>query len=165
MVLGFKISRSVEKPLHGCIVTLYVIAIRIQKPRNSNCSNPASYYHQKEYYAILVQAVCDSSCRFIFCSAICAGPTHDSADFTVSSFSTKLETNGLPYGYYIAADEACLCSEYVITSIPMVEFEPGSAEDGLTFTYQAIVWILNSPSKSHGNIVFTLETTEVLFVA
>eukprot|EP00171_Calliarthron_tuberculosum_P005988 IDg5988t1 len=73
----FSSSRHGANPLPGYISALDGIAIRIRKPRTSDCTNPASYYHRKRYYAITVQDICDSDYRFMFMSAKCAGPTHD----------------------------------------------------------------------------------------
>jgi len=67
---GFSSSRNNGNPLAGCVGALDGIAVRIAKPRVSDCIDPASYYHRKGYYAIPVQAICDSSYRFIFFSAI-----------------------------------------------------------------------------------------------
>ena len=80
-----------------------------------------------------MEAICDAPYRFTFSSAKCAGPTHDSVAFAVSSFAEKLEEEGLPPGYWIAADEACMCDEKVITPIPAADAEPVSPEDGFSF--------------------------------
>ena len=113
----FHVSRRRNNPLPGCIGALDGIAIRITKPRASDCFDPASYFHRKGFYALPVQAICDSRYRFTFFSAKCAGPTHDSVAFSVSSYANKLRNGLLPYGYWIAADDAYICDENIITPI------------------------------------------------
>jgi len=134
--MGFSSSRGNSNPLQGCIGALDGIAVRISKPRPSDCINPASYYHRKGYYAIPVQAICDSKYRFTFFSAKCAGPTHDSVAFEVSSFAENLRNGLLPNGYWIAADDAYVSDETIITPLPISQSATGTHGDAFNF-YQS----------------------------
>jgi DDE superfamily endonuclease len=71
--------------------------------------------------AFCIQAICDSKYRFMIASALCPGSTHDSVVFAVSSLSTFLQrspNDGLPQGFFVAADEAYSCSDRVLTPWP-----------------------------------------------
>lgn len=133
---GFRCSRKFPNPLPGCIGALDGIAIPITKPRTTDCGNPSTYFHRKGYFALPVQAICDSRYRFTFCSAKCAGPTHDSVAFSVSSYAARLASEGLPRGYWIAADDAYICTESVITPVQGSDAAPGSAADAFNY-YQS----------------------------
>jgi DDE superfamily endonuclease len=115
---GFTRGKS---PLSGCVGALDGIAIRITKPASRDVANPVTYYNRKGMFALCIQAVCDSKHRFMFASALCLGSTHDSVAFAASSFSTFLQrspNDGLPQGFFIAADEAYSCSDRVLTPWP-----------------------------------------------
>ena len=86
-------------PLYGSIGSLDGIAIKICKLRRIDISNPTSYYHRKGSYAVPVQAICDAKYRFIFFSAKCAGPAHDSVAFSVSSPTNFLQNDVLRKGF------------------------------------------------------------------
>ena len=134
VALGFSISRNKENRLPGCVGSLDGLAVRIRKPRKTDVCNPSGYYHRKGYYAIPVQAVCDSLYRFTFFSAKCAGPTHDSVAFSVLSLYNRLSDEGLPQGYWIAADDgAYVCDEHLITPVTAGEAKPGSVGDAFNF--------------------------------
>lgn len=135
---GFANSRANRNPLKGCVGALDGIAIRIRNPRASDCINPATYYHRKGYFAIPVQAICDAKYRFVFFSAKCAGPTHDSVAFGVSSYANQLKLGKLPRGFWIAADEAYSCDEYVINPVPSANAEPDSPADGFNFYFSSL---------------------------
>lgn len=130
---GFSVSRAVINPLYGCVGCLDGIAIRIRKPRKQDCLNPAHYYHRKGFYAIPVQAICDSNYRFLFFSAKCAGPTHDSVAFSVSSYDNLLRNGELPPNYWIAADDAYVCNENIISPFSSSEAIAGSHHDAFNF--------------------------------
>lgn len=130
---GFRTSRRYQNPLPNCMGALDGIAIRNTKPRPSDCRDPASYFHRKGLYALPVQAICDATYKFTFASAKCAGPTHDSVAFNVSSYDEKLRKGQLPPGYWIAGDDAYVCDEYIITPLPASVCTPRSVEDAFNF--------------------------------
>ena len=112
---GFQ--ERMNNPLAGCVGALDGIAIEIQRP-----SGPAvdsqSYYNRKNFFALPLQAVCDHKYRFVSASCKCTGSTHDSLCFAVSSLGQYIEKNGLPDGFWIAADEAYAASDHVLTPWP-----------------------------------------------
>lgn len=123
----FKTSRSSLSPLDGCVGDLDVIVIRISKP--ANVVDPAHYFNRKGYFALTAQAVCASDYRFIFMSVRCAITTHYSAACTVSSFAQRLASGTLLPGFWIAGDDAYMCTETLITPVPSLRAASGSAED------------------------------------
>jgi hypothetical protein len=75
-------SRTPNSPLYGCVSALDGIAVCITKP--SDEFFPRNIYCRKGMYAIPVQAVVDSSYRFLYMSPKCVGCTHDSLSFEFS---------------------------------------------------------------------------------
>lgn len=116
--LGSGTSRRRVNSLPGCVGSLDGISICITKRKESDCANTSSYYHRKGYFSLPIQAICDSRYRFSFVSGKCSGPTHDSVAFSASSYAKWLDEGNLPNGYRIAADEANVCSETIITPFP-----------------------------------------------
>jgi hypothetical protein len=115
--VGF--SRHGRSPLSGCVGALDGIAIKIQEPCRGSVPNPSTYFNRKGFFALSVQAMCDSRYCFTFASAISPGSTHDSTSFAMSSLSRLLcSSNGLVPGYWVAADDAYVCSERVMTPWP-----------------------------------------------
>ena len=132
----FATSRRALNPLQGSIGALDGVSIRIRKPRLTDCDNPASYYHRKGHYTIPVQAVWDSNYKLTFMPAKCAGPTHDSVAFEVSSLCRFLRDGKIPEGLWMAADDAHVCDEKVITALPQEKSVARSSGDAFEF-YQS----------------------------
>lgn len=59
MAEGFKLSRKIENPLHGCFGAIDGIDVRIKKPRDEEF--PREYFEQKGFYEITILAVVDSN--------------------------------------------------------------------------------------------------------
>lgn len=131
---SFQTSRSPPNPLPGCVGALDGIAIRIKKP--SRDESPATFYCRKGYYAIPVQAVVDSNYRFLCFSAVCRGSTHDSLAHAVSSLGRYLEDGRLGEQFWIAGDEAYLCSESLITPIPASQ--ASDVDDAFNFYHSSL---------------------------
>ena len=74
----------VSPQLHGHIMTIDGLAIRIQTPGSSETSNPMSYKNRKGFSSINMQAGCDSSLKFRFVSIMTAGSTHNNTAYLVS---------------------------------------------------------------------------------
>lgn len=115
--LEFKMSRRSPSPFNGCVGALDGLAVKIKKPREEN--NPAVYYSRKDFYALCVQALVDSNYRFLSYSCRCVGSTHDSLAHAVSSLGRYLEQGELNGEFWIAGDEAYVCTESLITPVPM----------------------------------------------
>lgn len=114
---GLSCSRPCINPLPGCIEALNRISIDITKPRLTDCSNPAQYFHREGCVPLPVQAICKSRYRFTFFSAKCSGPTHDSVAFSISNYARRLNAGDLPSGYWSVVDDAYVCGENVIMSL------------------------------------------------
>ena len=112
----FKLSRSQFNPLDGCVGALDGICMKLKKPKNE--SIPASFYCRKGYYAIPVQAVCDSNYLFRYASGLCGGATHDSLANAVSGFMEEVQDGLLGEIFWVAGDEAYPVSEWIIVPYP-----------------------------------------------
>jgi hypothetical protein len=76
------LSRTPESPLCGCIGASAGIAISILKPPDEFV--PRNFYCRKGMYALPIQAIVDSSYKFIYMSANGFGSTHDFLSFACS---------------------------------------------------------------------------------
>lgn len=130
----FQTSRVPGNPLPGCVGALDGISIKIKKPPNHE--QPASFYCRKGYYAIPVQAVCDSNYRFLCYSAKCRGSTHDSLAHAVSSLGDYLEQGSLDARFWIAGDEAYVCTNSLITPVPASQ--ANDFEDAFNFYHSSL---------------------------
>ncbi len=65
---GFLKSRRKPNPLYGCIGAIDGIAIKIFKPRDEYV--PRKVFCRKGFYSLPVQAVVDSSYKFLYMSAM-----------------------------------------------------------------------------------------------
>jgi DDE superfamily endonuclease len=124
---GFALSRRSQNPIFGVVGALDGIALKISKPDDGHV--PRNYWCRKGYYAIPVQAVVDSRYRFTYMSAMAVGSTHDSLAFSLSQLGIALERDGMPEGYWIAADAAYECSNCILS--PWSENQVKNAEHGI----------------------------------
>lgn len=112
----FKLFRSQVNPLDGFVVALDRICINM--PRPSKESNPASLFCRKGYYAIPVQALCDSNYIFLYASARSQDATYDVLANAVSG-SMKVVGDGLLGEYFsVVGDESYPVSEHIIVLFP-----------------------------------------------
>ena len=114
--MAFKLSRRPPSPLTGCVGALDGIAIKIQTPKRSE--RPAAYFCRKGYYALPIQAMCDSSYRFLSYSSLCVGSTHDALAYAVSGLGFCLNQGLLEKLFWICGDEAYNCTESLIVPFP-----------------------------------------------
>jgi len=120
---AFKTSRSPPNPLSGCVGVLDGISVKIQKPPNE--LNPAAFFYRKGNYSIPVQALVNSDCLFLSFSAKCVGSAHDSFALSVSRIGKVLSAKRLRKEFWIAGDEAYVCTEILI-----ILFRPRKQENG-----------------------------------
>ena len=130
--------------IHRLHCALDGVSIRIRKPSSLDCVDPASYFHRKGYYAIPVQAIYDSKYKFLFMSEKCPGPTHDLVAFNISSYAEKLHDGLLGQGLWLAADDAYVCTENIITPLSREECMAGSASEAFNFSCPSIECISNN---------------------
>jgi len=102
----------------GCVGAVDGIVIKIVKPKLADCPNPRAYYCRKGFFAITVQAIVDSRCKFLWMSTDCAGSCHDATAFACSELARQLEAFGLPEGFYIVGDAAYALRDYMLTPFP-----------------------------------------------
>jgi hypothetical protein len=101
--------------LPGCVGALDGIAIKIRKPWLQYDECPMTYYNRKGFYALNVQAICDSKYRFLWMSAKARGSSHDSTAWRLSSLSRRFDGEPLPLGYWIAGDDAYPASNQLLS--------------------------------------------------
>jgi hypothetical protein len=70
--------------IRGCVGCIDGMAVRIARPAGAECPNPASYFSRKGFYSVVLQAICDGNCRFLWGSIQCAGGTHDATCWAVT---------------------------------------------------------------------------------
>lgn len=131
--LQFTESRGPTNPLPGCVAAVDGLLIQIEKPE-PRC-NPREFFTRKGFYAVPVQAVVDSHNRFIACSAICAGSTHDSVALELSSIGKYLKDGLLKIGFWIAGDDAYSVSENLI--VPISRAVTSVVQDGFNFFHSS----------------------------
>jgi DDE superfamily endonuclease len=136
---AFRTSRVVPNPLWGCIGALDGIALPVQKPLDKYF--PRHYFTRKGFYALPIQAICDSSYRFLYMSARCVGSTHDSLAWACSMLGSRFY-NGLNIGeYWIAGDAAYLCDNYLLTPFTKAQThdqELGLRRDAFNFYHSSL---------------------------
>ncbi|CDF36756.1 unnamed protein product [Chondrus crispus] len=113
-------SRGVTSVLRGCCGALDGIAIKIKEPSRIEVPNSSSYYNRKGFFALNVQAICDSFYRCTYVGCLAAGSTHDSTAYSITSLAALLakSDSGLHQRYWVAADDAYTCSERLLTPWP-----------------------------------------------
>ena len=79
--------------------------------------------------------ICDSKRLFTFASVECQGSCHDSTAFDSTSFSRNIKSL-VPFGYWIAADDAYACTEQVITPVSG-SHSRDSVEDAFNFWHSS----------------------------
>jgi hypothetical protein len=74
-----------NKTIRGCVGDIDGCAIRINRPTEKECANPSSYWNRKGFYAVVLQAICDGNCKFLWGSIVCAGGTHDATCWVITN--------------------------------------------------------------------------------
>jgi DDE superfamily endonuclease/Villin headpiece domain len=136
---AFRTSRDPHSPLWGCIGALDGIALAIKKPHDHYF--PRHFYTRKGFYAMPIQAVCDSKYKFLYMSARCVGSTHDSLAWAVSTLGRRLQ-DGLGLGvYWLAGDAAYVCADHLLTPYSksqMQDSELGQRRDAFNFFHSSL---------------------------
>ena len=119
----FKLSRSHFNPLNGCVGTLDGCVRTLDGmfgkiKETEEREYTASFYCRKGYYAIPVQAVCDSNSLFRYASGLCCGATHGALAHAVSGFMEEVKDQLLGDIFRVAGDEAYPVSEWIIVPYP-----------------------------------------------
>lgn len=120
-----KFERRTQFP--NCIGAVDGKHIRIFKPRHSG----SSHYNYKNYFSIILLAICDTDYKFRFCDIGCYGRHSDSTIFEESVFYTKLQekslnipkpapisSEGCALPYVFVGDEAFSLSQNLLRPYP-----------------------------------------------
>ena len=110
--------RNNHDSLAGCVGAIDGIAVRIRKPALIDDACPMTFYNRKGFFAVNVQAICDADCKFTWASCVSRGSTHDSTAWAFSSLYKQLLAKPLPYGFWIAGDDAYAASNQMLTPWP-----------------------------------------------
>ena len=110
--------------VRGCVFAMDGFCIRVKAPVGVN--NPRDFWHRKGFYAVVAQAVVDSSKRFLAASFKAVGSTHDSLAFKMSKFYEILESGKLDReiglsgltSYFGMGDDAYCNKKYLLTPWP-----------------------------------------------
>ena len=78
----------------------------------------------------------DSNNNFLSYSCRCVGSTHDSLAHAASSLGKYLQNKSLNSEFWIAGDEAHMCTEDLITPVP--NSHASSEEDALNFFHSSL---------------------------
>jgi hypothetical protein len=122
--------------INGCIGALDGVAIRIRSPTiiQDNVTDPGNYYCRKGFFALNMQAICDSQKRILWLSSGHKGSTHDSFAFTETKLN-KLLKQKQQYLFnnrlFIIGDSAYPLQSYMI--VPYANVESNSTEDGFNY--------------------------------
>merc|ERR1712196_528367 len=80
-----EIAETFRKKNNGwvdmCIGAIDGLAVKINRPLLRDTKNPKQYYNRKGFFAVVLQAVCDSDRKFLWGSIKCPGATHDATCF------------------------------------------------------------------------------------
>ena len=120
--LGF--AQLSNGKFRGCTFAVDGFCIRIQAP--SGVTNVQDFYHRKNFYVIVVQAVVDSTGKFTAASFKAVGSTHDSLAMKMSAFWQRLISGELRQppglcgleGYFGVGDDAYENNEFLLTPWP-----------------------------------------------
>eukprot|EP00170_Pyropia_yezoensis_P001830 contig_7775_g1834 len=112
-------SRGGRNPLRGCLSAIDGIAVKIQRPSVPDAPNPMSYYNRKGSFALNAQVAVGADYKVQFLSVVAAGSCHDSTAFAACGLATLLASeDGLPAGFWAAADDAYVAGMRVLTPWP-----------------------------------------------
>jgi len=113
---GFQ--RRSDSPLNNVIGALDGIVVRQERPTAAEVACPKDYWSRKGFFALNVQAICDSNYEFLWMSCKAPGSSHDSSALACSDLGQQLRAPCSPLvalmireGLCITADEAYRDSE------------------------------------------------------
>lgn len=108
-------ARLTRHVLRGIVGAIDGLAVKIIKPHICEVPDPMAYYNRKGFFALNVQAICDSQRRFRWFSAATCGSTHDATAFAATRLSRRLGAGQMGEKWCIAADEAYGLGEHLVT--------------------------------------------------
>jgi DDE superfamily endonuclease len=123
---------------YGPFCALDGLAVRVKCPTEREVADPGNYFCRKGFHALNVQAICDSSKRFLWCYPSNKGSTHDSVAFTSSKLYELLkEKSNELYrrGFFIAGDSAYNLTSFLVTPYETDELGLDSDHSKDSFNY------------------------------
>ena len=91
---GFQ--RHGDSPLRNIIGALDGISVRQERPTAAEVMCTTDYWSRKGFFALNVQAICDSNYEFLWMSCRAPGSSHDSTALACSDFGQKLNDPASP---------------------------------------------------------------------
>jgi len=84
------LQRRSESPLTNVIGALDGIVVRQDRPTATEVTCPKDYWSRKGFFALNVQAICDSNYEFLWMSCKAPGSSHNSSALACSDLGQKL---------------------------------------------------------------------------
>ena len=130
---GFaRFTQGILRKIIGVIDGL-VIQIHCPSPTCDGIADVGNYFCQKGFYALNVQAICDSYKQFLWASPGHKGTSHDSSAWYETNLHMQMKEMA-PWleekGYILLGDSAYNLLSYFL--VPFDDTAPGSAQDGFS---------------------------------
>jgi len=152
---GFQ--RRGDSPLRNIIGALDGIAVRQERPTAAEVMCTKDYWSRKGFFALNVQAICDSNYEFLWMSCRAPGSSHDSTALACSDLGQELNDSASPLialmireGLCVTADEAYRDSDVLAVPWPGggggdlwkdgYNFYPSSARVHIEQAFGQLVW-------------------------
>lgn len=100
-----------NSPLNNIIGALDGIAIAQEQPSIADVACPKDHWCRKGFFALNVQAICDSNYEFLWMSCRTPGSSHDSAALACSDFGQFLNNSSLPLIQMLIAEGLCIAAD------------------------------------------------------
>ena len=124
------------RTMPGCIGALDGMAVRITRPTLKDTVSPQSFLNRKGFYSVNLQAIADCNRKILWWNIKTVGSTHDSMAWSVTPLAQDLALIGLPFGLWIAGDDAYASSEYLISPYSIKAGRVDNYKDNFNF-YQS----------------------------
>ena len=120
----------------GCVGALDGMAVRITRPTLKDTASPQSYFNRKGFYSINLQAIANHNRKIMWWNMMTVGSTHDSLAWALTPLAQDLAIMGLPFGLWIAGDDAYPSSEYLLSPYSIQASRADKFKDNFNF-YQS----------------------------
>jgi hypothetical protein len=120
----------------GCIGALDGMAVRITRPTTKDTAYPQSYLNRKGFYNMNLQAIADCNRKIVWWNIKTFGSTHDNMAWSVTPLAQDLALVGLPFGLWIAGDDAYASCEYLLSPYSIQASREDNSKDNFNF-YQS----------------------------
>ncbi len=117
------------------------MAVRITRPTLKDISPPQLHFNWKGFYCLNLQAISDCNRKFVWWNLGSVGSTHDGFAWACTPLARQLTVIGLPFGFWIAGDDAYPSSEYLIYPYSAKSARLDNNKDNFIF-YQSRFWLI-----------------------